>query len=250
MLDNINRRFKMSDYKLLSVGNDAKTIKGNGDEYMTAILYMKSYKTFIEELGKTVNPCAFAEQASCHEGCLVSAGRGKMHNVQSARERKLIQFYTNRTQFMADLQDDIDKFTKRCLKNGQQPCVRLNGTTDIMWEKFGIIQDNPLVQFYDYTKIYTRVYKELPSNYHLTLSYSEANMDYAKNIAKACRDTGTNMAVVFTEVNPQSSYMGMEVIDGDRDDLRFKDKKGVIIGLKAKGDARHDTSGFVIGNAA
>ena len=37
----------MSDYKLLSVGADAKTIKGNGDEYMTAILYMKSYKTFI-----------------------------------------------------------------------------------------------------------------------------------------------------------------------------------------------------------
>ena len=85
----------MSDYKLLSVGKDAKTIKGNGDEYMTAILYMKSYKTFIEELGKTVNPCAFAEQASCHEGCLVAAGRGTLHNVQSARERKLILFYVS-----------------------------------------------------------------------------------------------------------------------------------------------------------
>ena len=106
----------MSDYKLLSVGNDAKTIKGNGDEYMTAILYMKSYKTFIEELGKTVNPCAFAEQASCHEGCLVSAGRGKMNSVQSARERKLIQFYTNRKLFMEILQEDMTKFTKRCLR--------------------------------------------------------------------------------------------------------------------------------------
>ena len=243
----------MSDYKLLSVGNDAKTIKGNGDEYMTAILYMKSYKTFIEELGKTVNPCAFAEQASCHEGCLVSAGRGKMHNVQSARERKLIQFYTNRTQFMSDLQDDIDKFTKRCLKNGQQPCVRLNGTTDIMWEKFGIIQDNPLVQFYDYTKIYTRVYKDLPSNYHLTLSYSEANMDYAKNIDKACTDTGVSMAVVFDlrwlgEL--PDTYLGRQVIDGDKDDLRFLDPTNVVVGLKAKGDAKHDTSGFVIRKVA
>ena len=243
----------MSDYKLLSVGADAKTIKGNGDEYMTAILYMKSYKTFIEELGKTVNPCAFAEQASCHEGCLVSAGRGKMHNVQSARERKLIQFYTNRTQFMSDLQDDIDKFTKRCLKNGQQPCVRLNGTTDIMWEKFGIIQDNFLVQFYDYTKIYTRVYKDLPSNYHLTLSYSEANMDYAKNIDKACTDTGVSMAVVFDlrwlgEL--PDTYLGRQVIDGDKDDLRFLDPTNVVVGLKAKGDAKHDTSGFVIRKVA
>ena len=243
----------MSDYKLLSVGADAKTIKGNGDEYMTAILYMKSYKTFIEELGKTVNPCAFAEQASCHEGCLVSAGRGKMHNVQSARERKLILFYVNRKLFMEMLQDDIDKFTKRCLKNGQQPCIRLNGTTDIMWEKFGIIQDNFLVQFYDYTKIYTRVYKDLPSNYHLTLSYSEANMDYAKNIDKACTDTGVSMAVVFDLrwlVELPDTYLGRQVIDGDKDDLRFLDPTNVVVGLKAKGDAKHDTSGFVIRKVA
>ena len=184
----------MSDYKLLSVGADAKTIKGNGDEYMTAILYMKSYKTFIEELGKTVNPCAFAEQASCHEGCLVSAGRGKMNSVQSARERKLIQFY-------------------------------------------------------DYTKIYTRVYKDLPSNYHLTLSYSEASMDYAKKINLACADTNTSMAVVF-EGDLPICFLGRKVIDGDTDDLRFLDPTNVVVGLKAKGDARHDTSGFVIRKVA
>ena len=239
----------MSDYKLLSVGADAKTIKGNGDEYMTAIVYMKSYKTYIEELGKTVNPCAFAEQASCHEGCLVSAGRGKMHNVQSARERKLILFYVNRKLFMEMLQEDMTKFTKRCLKNGQQPCVRLNGTTDIMWEKFGIMEANPLVQFYDYTKIYTRVYKDLPSNYHLTLSYSEANMSYANNIDKACTDTNTSMAVVFEGELPDT-YLCRQVIDGDKDDLRFLDPTNVVVGLKAKGDAKHDTSGFVIRKVA
>ena len=235
----------MSDYKLLSVGADAKTIKGNGDEYMTAIVYMKSYKTFIEELGKTVNPCSMAEIADCWKGCLVSAGRGKMNSVQSARERKLILFYVNRKLFMEMLQDDITKFTKRCLKNGQQPCVRLNGTTDIMWEKFGIIEANPLVQFYDYSKIYTRVYKDLPSNYHLTLSYSEANMSYAKNIEKACTDTNTSMAVVFEGELPDT-YLGRQVIDGDKDDLRFLDPTNVVVGLKAKGDAKHDTSGFVI----
>ena len=31
----------MSKYKLLGVGTNAKTIKGDGDEYITAILYLK-----------------------------------------------------------------------------------------------------------------------------------------------------------------------------------------------------------------
>jgi hypothetical protein len=35
-------------------------------------------------------------------------------------------------------------------------------------------------------------------------------------------------------------------VDGDKDDLRFLDPQGVIVGLKAKGDAKHDDTGFVI----
>jgi hypothetical protein len=38
----------------------------------------------------------------------------------------------------------------------------------------------------------------------------------------------------------------MTVFDGDDTDLRFLDPTGVIVGLKAKGRARKDTSGFVI----
>ena len=38
----------------------------------------------------------------------------------------------------------------------------------------------------------------------------------------------------------------MPVINGDKTDMRFKDPVGVIVGLKAKGKARKDTSGFVI----
>jgi hypothetical protein len=36
------------------------------------------------------------------------------------------------------------------------------------------------------------------------------------------------------------------VIDGDANDLRFLDPTGVIVGLKAKGAAKKDTSGFVV----
>ena len=76
----------MSNYKLLGVGTNAKTIKGDGDEYLTAILYMTPYKVMVD--GKLFNSCSMAEQASCIEGCLYTAGRGRMNTVQTARQRK------------------------------------------------------------------------------------------------------------------------------------------------------------------
>ena len=53
------------------------------------------------------------------------------------------------------------------------------------------------------------------------------------------------MAVVFSGVLP-AAYMGQRVVNADDHDLRFLDPKGVICGLKAKGDAKHDASGFVV----
>ncbi len=103
----------------------------------------------------------------------------------------------------------------------------------------------PDVQFYDYTKIVARAYKPMPSNYHLTLSYSEADADYAEQVLTAVRDTGINAAVVFRDKIP-ATFKGLRVVDGDKDDLRFLDPQGVIVGLKAKGDAKHDDTGFVI----
>ena len=43
------------------------------------------------------------------------------------------------------------------------------------------------------------------------------------------------------------TFRGLRVIDGDKTDMRFLDgNKRVVVGLKAKGDAKTDTSGFVI----
>jgi len=54
-----------------------------------------------------------------------------------------------------------------------------------------------------------------------------------------------NIAVVFNGAFP-IYYKGREVIDGDESDIRFMDKPNVVVGLKAKGKARYDMSGFVI----
>jgi len=231
-------------YNLIGVGNNAKTVKGDGSEYMTAIKYMKPFKTVYQ--GKVHNLCAMADKAKCWKPCLNEAGRGQMNVVQRGRERKTMFYLSDRIGFMDALIKDITTFSRRQRKNGIQPCCRLNGTSDIQYEKTGIMEQFPEVQFYDYTKIVKRAYAKLPANYHLTLSYSEADPEYAEQVLQAVRDTGVNAAVVFRHKLPKT-FKGLRVVNGDKDDLRFLDPKGVIVGLIAKGKkAKADTSGFVI----
>lgn len=233
--------------KLIACGNNAKTIKGDGSEYLTAILYMKPYKVMVD--GKLFNSCSMADLASCVDGCLNTAGRGQMNTVQTARERKAQWFYRDRAGFMAQLVDDVRKFVAYCDKRQIQPCVRLNGTTDIRWELIKVdglclMEMFPQVQWYDYTKISNRKVQHL-SNYHLTWSYSAANDEYGWQMSAALR-AGMNVAVVFRHKHsiPQM-FKGVPVINGDADDLRFKDPAGVVVALYAKGSAVHDASGFV-----
>ena len=246
----------MSNYKLLGVGTNAKTVKGDGSEYLTAILYMTPYKVWVETLGRYSNSCPMAEQAGCIDACLNTAGRGAFNNVQSARMRKAQWFHNDRQGFLAQLIVDIDKFRNYCKKRDIQPCVRLNGTTDIRWELMtyagekNIFEIFPDVQFYDYTKIANRKVKDIP-NYHLTWSYSNANPEYAKLLDKAI-EQGMNAAVVFRSdfirIKPKCwhTWQGYPVIDGDKDDLRFLDPKGGhIVALYAKGAAKKDQTGFV-----
>ena len=247
----------MSNYKLLGVGNNAKTVKGDGSEYLTAILYMTPYKVWVETLGRYSNSCPMAEQAGCIDACLNTAGRGQMSNVQSARERKAQFFYNERANFMDQLYEDVHKFQAYCIKRGIQPCLRLNGTTDIQWEhikdidKQNIFEAFPNVQCYDYTKIATRRKAKEIGNYHLTWSYSNADPKYAALLDTAMQ-SGMNAAVVFRsnfiEVKPKCwhTWNGYPVIDGDKDDLRFLDPKGGhIVALYAKGAAKKDQTGFV-----
>jgi hypothetical protein len=55
--------------------------------------------------------------------------------------------------------------------------------------------------------------------------------------------------MVFANMTQQIGFLAFnhEVIDGDLSDLRFLDPSGgVIVGLKAKGKAKKDLSGFVL----
>ena len=239
----------MSQYKLIGVGTNAKTIKGDGSEYLTGIVYMTPWKVMVD--GKSFNSCSMAEQAGCIEGCLNTAGRGAMNCVQAARQRKAEWFYRDRTGFMAQLMQDIAKFERYCNKRGIQPVIRLNGTTDIRWELIYLCDSTifdlfPDVQFYDYTKIANRKTDHIP-NYHLTWSYSNASLKYAAMMQTAL-ERGMNVATVFRKAfDYANTWMGLPVINGDADDLRILDPKGGhIIALYAKGKAKKDMSGFVV----
>ena len=172
-----------------------------------------------------------------------------MNSVQAARTRKTIFWRDHRDLFLDQLEQDLDRFLAYCQKKGIQPCVRLNGTSDIPFENYLDMSGRySAIQFYDYTKTVNRINKPLPKNYHLTLSYSEASERYADMVLNAMRNnTGQTMAVVFRDKDciPET-FKGYPVIDGDKDDLRFLDKRGTVVALYAKGQAKHDQSGFVI----
>ena len=238
--------------KLLSVGNP-KVLKGMSQGYMTYILHLapanlSGYET-----------CA-KRTAGCTAACLNTAGRGGMFKkgeftnvIQKARIRKTKMFFENRVDFMAMLVKDIELAIKQAGKIDMIPVFRLNGTSDIAFEKYEVVRDGvmyrnifnafPDIQFYDYTKILGRKTVAY-ENYNLTFSAADGNdVDVANAIAQ-----GYNIATVFgikkTLPMPET-YMGIPVFNGDESDLRFLDPHGVIVGLYAKGKAKKDTTGFV-----
>lgn len=217
--------------KLLSTANP-KTQKGVRHGYLSFVLHLYPGKT----CPKASNGCLHA--------CLNTAGRGGLfkrghdtNHIQLARIRKTELFYNDRDTFLSMLHDDIKKGIKQAQKLGLIPCFRLNGTSDLPFEKYGIIQEFSNYQFYDYTKVLNR--KRL-DNYHLTFSRSESN---AQDVKKAI-EQGYNVASVFHAL--PNSYLDLPVINGDSHDLRFLDQRQVIVGLTAKGRAKKDTSGFVL----
>jgi len=225
-------------FKLLSTANP-KIQKGTKLGYLSFILHLAP----ADLSGREVCP---KRTQGCTAACLNTAGRGGIFKrgettnmIQRARIRKTERFFNDRQGFLRDLEQDIVKAIRFAERRGLTPVFRLNGTSDLAWEKYGIIQKFPGVQFYDYTKVLGRRVEHLP-NYHLTFSAADGN---DADVSRAMLQ-GMNVAVVFDRI--PETYKGRPVFNADDTDLRFLDPKGVVLGLKAKGRAKRDTSGFVV----
>ena len=232
---------------LLSIDTNAKTVKGQKKGFMTGILYMSPFTL------SGVNLCPMAEKAQCHKACLNTAGRGVFNSVKEARLRKAKYFNNDPQAFMLELVRDIESLIRKAERENFVPILRLNGTTDIRYENVKFKFNGEIVtifdlfsniQFYDYTKISNR--KNIPKNYDLTYSYSGVTA-YQK-YAQIAINAGMRVAAVFRhKADIPKNFLGLRVVDGDDSDLRHLDKKGVIVALYAKGKAKKDFSGFVIG---
>ena len=228
--------------KYLSIDTNAKTVKGRKKGYMTGILYLAPANQ-----SGAINTCPHASDG-CRAACLYTAGRGAFDSVKNARIKKTLAFVADRGAFVDQLAKDVAFIIRKAKREDMTPCIRLNGTSDLPWENWGIMQKFPDITFYDYTKNPNRMRRylagEMPANYHLTFSRSESNHAACADIAKR----GGNIAAVFTGKELPTEWEGRKVISGDESDLRFTDPQGVWVGLKAKGKARKDQSGFAIEN--
>ncbi len=264
---------------LLSVSSDAKTIKNKKFGYLTGVQYMMPHKG-----SGITNLCKYASDG-CIEACLNTAGRGSFDpNIAIARKKRTILFTYHKEYYFNRLIKEIESLVRKADREGLIPNIRLNGTSDIPWERVKVDGENnifelfPNIEFYDYTK-YPYIYRQdvfLKKNYHLTYSFSEKTV---KEEMHSNLDNGRDVAVVFDICKrnykskcftkctcPLPKYATFDeivykssdvhtVIDGDVHDLRFRDfknnknwQKGAIIGLRAKGRARKDYTGFVVRN--
>jgi hypothetical protein len=226
---------------LLSPGDtNIKTAKNILESY---IMYMAPADT-VEGL----NLCPFASDG-CKKVCIYTTGRGRFSNVQLSRINKSKFWGYDRANFYIQLANELLKIHDKAIKQNKQIAVRLNGTSDIdhlyLLERYSGIdfldQFYSSILFYDYTKNVNHISRYRNTSYKITFSRSETNEAEAKKVLKL----GGNVAVVFADQLPET-WNGFKVINGDETDLRYFDPINVVVGLKAKGDAKKDRSGFVV----
>lgn len=243
---------------LFTVGTaNPKTAKGEKRGFRTAILHMSPARSAGFEVcgGRTVG---------CTAACLNVAGRGGMETAEPsaihiARLRRTRYFKRDRRGFGLMLERELSAHVKTARRQQLTPVVRLNGTSDLPYENVrfewsdgsvsSVFERFADVQFYDYTKVIGRLRKPLPANYDLTFSLADGNdLDADEAIER-----GFRVAVVFRNtVRPGAKvwtlpkvWNGRPVVDADETDLRFLEPAGVYAGLRAKGLAKGDRSGFV-----
>lgn len=229
---------------LLSKGStNAKTSKNDADTY---ILYLAPYN----QNSKKINICPKAS-TGCAAACLNTAGlAGVYKSIQLSRQNKTEYFLHDKKMFINQLAKELIKINLKAAKNTNQTLIRLNGTSDLdfiyLLKKYAAfdIANYQNLHFYDYTKILGKVKKySKDKNYTLTFSRAEDN---EKQIFDAVK-YGANISAVFSGDLPKT-YKGIPVVDGDKTDNEMLKFKSVILGLKAKGKAKKDKSGFTIIN--
>lgn len=203
--------------------------------------------------GRPVNMCPMAS-LGCAAACLNTAGKGRLTSVQRARQTRTQYLLTFPRMAGVLLAHEILSATQR---HGEIR-LRLNVLSDIRWERvLGGRLITRLAELgatmYDYTawnpsqRAFLSTDADLGAYpYHLTYSRKETHgADYVRGVC----EIGGTVAVVFAVPRGSdlpATYLGFPVIDGDKSDDRTLDAPGVIVGLRSKGSAIGEGSGFAV----
>jgi hypothetical protein len=246
-IGNAKKQTKLS--YLGGINKSAKLAKnGKINKQYTYGLYLAPAK----QSGYNVCPYSTPE---CRLGCLATSGRAGMEilagktKTHNCRVNKVKLFYEHPEFFMAWLIAELKTHKIKAIADGYGFSARLNCTSDIDWQNVRVNGQNifeifPDVQFYDYTKNPNK-FKNLPSNYHLTLSYTGRNWE----LCKQALEMGYNVAMVFNIKNENQlplQFANYQVINGDLTDFRINDAKGIIVGLKWKRIANREAERKVL----
>lgn len=220
-----------SALKLMTMCN-GKTPKGEAAGYLSAILYLMPHTS-----GGGVTLCPHSTEA-CRAMCLAGSGLSGLPKALGAKQKRTTALMTDPVAFGLALVEDIHRLVILADAEEMRPVVRLNGTSDILWERDfrGLFGAYPEVQFMDYTKVPLE-HRKPPANYHLTFSHAAAE-DAGRSVAYLA--DGRSVAAVVDEAQKAAllevAYLGrFRYVDGDEHDLRFLDPSGSIVLLKPKG---------------
>lgn len=185
------------------------------------------------------NVCPNSEHCKTH--CLNGSGYNRLETVRHgvkghinvARLKKTRLFFQKRELFMRWMCYEIKRYQTKAERMGFDFAVRVNCTSDITpemmrLEGFNILELFPNVQFYDYTKVPSRMkLMDKYPNYDLTFSYNGYNWDDCERFL----NEGKKVAVVFEDEIPKT-FCGYKVVDANDDDVRYLNNGGEICGLR------------------
>jgi len=219
---------------LLGKGDSNTKLRKNGTHFETFGLSLAPHTMGGYQV------CPFA--GACMDPCLVHTGNGHtFKGVNAGRVNRKRLYFEQREWFLTRLNREIQNKVKTASNRRKRVAIRLNVFSDVTWEKIAPQLFENGAQFYDYSKNPKR-FGNVLENYWVTFSRDERNDKHAVRIL----DSGHNAAVVF--YNPGRGFVGnrskfqtlpdtwkgFPVIDGDTTDLRFEDKRGVVVGLRLK----------------
>lgn len=208
------------------------------EELEQVVMYLLPHR-----LSGLLNVCTHSSRG-CRKACLHSAGRLGLPPAELAKYVRTMFLAEMPWHFIAALCSEIAMHQRRVAARGRRLVVRMNGTSDVPWERFvpelfDLFSD---VLFQDYTKDWSRI-GQTPDNYYLVASATENDSDDKI----ACHSGNVVVPVAVRRGDPLPDTMfGRTVIDGDLHDLRLIDPQDRnIVAVRAKGDGVGDTSGFI-----